>query len=122
MIERNWNELIRPEKPQIEAGADAERRARMVAEPLERGFGGQAGRWVRRRLEDRGITVRGGVDVTAFAQCPDQLGDVHPGVEHIAGRLSGATGGVGPMTRAMLLTNVVECAEAAQAEGMKDSR
>ncbi len=50
------------------------------------------------------------------------LGDVHPGVEHIAGRLSGATGGVGPMTRAMLLTNVVECAEAAQAEGMKDSR
>ncbi|MGF0311003.1 MULTISPECIES: bifunctional methylenetetrahydrofolate dehydrogenase/methenyltetrahydrofolate cyclohydrolase [Nocardiaceae] len=50
------------------------------------------------------------------------LGDVHPGVEQIAGRLSGATGGVGPMTRAMLLTNVVECAEAAQAEGMNDSR
>ncbi|KQU52404.1 bifunctional 5,10-methylene-tetrahydrofolate dehydrogenase/5,10-methylene-tetrahydrofolate cyclohydrolase [Rhodococcus sp. Leaf278] len=50
------------------------------------------------------------------------LGDVHPGVEQIAGRLSGATGGVGPMTRAMLLTNVVECAEVAQAEGMKDSR
>ncbi|MFI8569058.1 bifunctional methylenetetrahydrofolate dehydrogenase/methenyltetrahydrofolate cyclohydrolase [Rhodococcus sp. NPDC078407] len=50
------------------------------------------------------------------------LGDVHPGVEQIAGRLSGATGGVGPMTRAMLLTNVVECAETAQAEGMNDSR
>ncbi|MFY2788058.1 bifunctional methylenetetrahydrofolate dehydrogenase/methenyltetrahydrofolate cyclohydrolase [Rhodococcus sp. KRD162] len=50
------------------------------------------------------------------------LGDVHPGVEQIAGRLSGATGGVGPMTRAMLLTNVVECAEAAQVEGMNDSR
>ena len=39
------------------------------------------------------------------------LGDVHPGVEHIAGRLSGATGGVGPMTRAMLLANVVKAAE-----------
>ena len=50
------------------------------------------------------------------------LGDVHPGVEQIAGRLSGATGGVGPMTRAMLLTNVVECAEASQVEGMNDSR
>ncbi|WP_415972228.1 bifunctional methylenetetrahydrofolate dehydrogenase/methenyltetrahydrofolate cyclohydrolase [Rhodococcus sp. 077-4] len=50
------------------------------------------------------------------------LGDVHPGVEQVAGRLSGATGGVGPMTRAMLLTNVVECAETAQAVGMNDSR
>ena len=40
MIERNWNELIRPEKPQIETGADAARKARLVAEPLERGFAG----------------------------------------------------------------------------------
>lgn len=39
------------------------------------------------------------------------LGDVHPGVENVAGRWSRATGGVGPMTRAMLLTNVVEMAE-----------
>jgi methylenetetrahydrofolate dehydrogenase (NADP+)/methenyltetrahydrofolate cyclohydrolase len=39
------------------------------------------------------------------------LGDVHPGVESVAGKVSGATGGVGPMTRAMLLTNVVEMAE-----------
>ena len=39
VIERNWNELIRPEKPQIETGADASRKARLVAEPLERGFG-----------------------------------------------------------------------------------
>lgn len=34
------------------------------------------------------------------------LGDVHPEVDIVAGKLSGATGGVGPMTRAMLLTNV----------------
>ncbi|BBH15805.1 bifunctional protein FolD [Nocardioides baekrokdamisoli] len=39
------------------------------------------------------------------------LGDVHPEVEGIAGKLSPATGGVGPMTRAMLLTNIVEIAE-----------
>ncbi|HJQ05340.1 MAG TPA: bifunctional methylenetetrahydrofolate dehydrogenase/methenyltetrahydrofolate cyclohydrolase, partial [Nocardioides sp.] len=31
------------------------------------------------------------------------LGDVHPQVGEVAGKLSGATGGVGPMTRAMLL-------------------
>jgi methylenetetrahydrofolate dehydrogenase (NADP+)/methenyltetrahydrofolate cyclohydrolase len=29
----------------------------------------------------------------------------------VAGKVSGATGGVGPMTRAMLLTNIVEIAE-----------
>jgi methylenetetrahydrofolate dehydrogenase (NADP+) / methenyltetrahydrofolate cyclohydrolase len=41
------------------------------------------------------------------------LGDVHPDVVHVAGHLAPATGGVGPMTRAMLLTNVVETAERA---------
>ena len=50
MIERNWNELIRPEKPQIETGADAERKARIVAEPLERGFGVTLGNSLRRVL------------------------------------------------------------------------
>lgn len=39
------------------------------------------------------------------------LGDVHPEVDAIAGKMSPATGGVGPMTRAMLLTNIVEIAE-----------
>ena len=50
MIERNWNELIRPEKPQIETGADASRKARIVAEPLERGFGVTLGNSLRRVL------------------------------------------------------------------------
>lgn len=39
------------------------------------------------------------------------LGDVHPDVEWVAGKWTRATGGVGPMTRAMLLKNVVELAE-----------
>ncbi len=39
------------------------------------------------------------------------LGDVHPEVNAVAGKVSPATGGVGPMTRAMLLTNIVEIAE-----------
>jgi len=50
VIERNWNELIRPEKPQIETGADASRKARIVAEPLERGFGVTLGNALRRVL------------------------------------------------------------------------
>jgi DNA-directed RNA polymerase subunit alpha len=50
VIERNWNELIRPEKPMIEAGADSARKARIVAEPLERGFGVTLGNSLRRVL------------------------------------------------------------------------
>ncbi len=50
VIERNWNELIRPEKPQIETGADGVRKARIVAEPLERGFGVTLGNSLRRVL------------------------------------------------------------------------
>ena len=38
-------------------------------------------------------------------------GDVAPGVAEVAGWLSPNPGGVGPMTRAMLLANVVEAAE-----------
>ncbi|MGW0594387.1 bifunctional methylenetetrahydrofolate dehydrogenase/methenyltetrahydrofolate cyclohydrolase [Streptosporangium sp. NPDC002607] len=38
-------------------------------------------------------------------------GDIAPGVEEVAGFLTPNPGGVGPMTRAMLLTNVVEAAE-----------
>jgi methylenetetrahydrofolate dehydrogenase (NADP+)/methenyltetrahydrofolate cyclohydrolase len=38
-------------------------------------------------------------------------GDVHPDVAEVAGHLSPNPGGVGPMTRAMLLANVVKAAE-----------
>jgi len=40
-------------------------------------------------------------------------GDIDPGVAEVAGWLSPNPGGVGPMTRAMLLANVVEAAERA---------
>jgi methylenetetrahydrofolate dehydrogenase (NADP+) / methenyltetrahydrofolate cyclohydrolase len=39
------------------------------------------------------------------------VGDVHPAVAEVAGFLAPVPGGVGPMTRAMLLVNVVEAAE-----------
>ena len=42
------------------------------------------------------------------------LGDVHPDVFEIASYIAPMPGGVGPMTRAMLLTNVVEMAAARQ--------
>jgi methylenetetrahydrofolate dehydrogenase (NADP+)/methenyltetrahydrofolate cyclohydrolase len=39
------------------------------------------------------------------------VGDVDPGVAEVAGYLAPMPGGVGPMTRAMLLANVIEAAE-----------
>lgn len=39
------------------------------------------------------------------------LGDVHPDVFKVAANIAPMPGGVGPMTRAMLLTNVVEACE-----------
>jgi methylenetetrahydrofolate dehydrogenase (NADP+)/methenyltetrahydrofolate cyclohydrolase len=39
------------------------------------------------------------------------LGDIHPGVAEVASFIAPMPGGVGPMTRAMLLTNVVEMAQ-----------
>lgn len=41
------------------------------------------------------------------------VGDVHPDVLDVAGFVAPMPGGVGPMTRAMLITNVVEAAERA---------
>jgi methylenetetrahydrofolate dehydrogenase (NADP+)/methenyltetrahydrofolate cyclohydrolase len=43
------------------------------------------------------------------------VGDVDPEARFVAGHLAPMPGGVGPMTRAMLLANVVEAAEALQA-------
>ena len=39
------------------------------------------------------------------------VGDLHPGVHDVAGWVAPNPGGVGPMTRAMLLSNVVDEAE-----------
>jgi DNA-directed RNA polymerase subunit alpha len=50
VIEKNWQELIRPMKPEIEPGHDPARQAKIVAEPLERGFGMTLGNALRRVL------------------------------------------------------------------------
>ncbi|QDO87962.1 bifunctional methylenetetrahydrofolate dehydrogenase/methenyltetrahydrofolate cyclohydrolase [Ornithinimicrobium ciconiae] len=49
-------------------------------------------------------------------------GDVAPDVAEVAGWISPNPGGVGPMTRAMLLTNVVEAAERAARGGAPADR
>ena len=50
MIQKNWQELIKPNKLNIEPGVDPETKATIVAEPLERGYGLTLGNSLRRIL------------------------------------------------------------------------
>ena len=50
MIHKNWQALIKPSKIDIIPGADPARRAKLVVEPLERGFGTTLGNALRRVL------------------------------------------------------------------------
>jgi DNA-directed RNA polymerase subunit alpha len=50
VIQKNWQELIKPNKLNIEPGVDPSSKATIVAEPLERGFGLTLGNSLRRIL------------------------------------------------------------------------
>ena len=50
ILEKNWQELIRPSKLDVAPGADSARKATIVAQPLERGFGLTLGNSLRRIL------------------------------------------------------------------------
>jgi len=63
----------------------------------------------------KGEMIRAGATVldVGITRTPEGLlGDVHPSVRDVASFIAPMPGGVGPMTRAMLITNVVEAAEA----------
>ncbi|SHE72189.1 DNA-directed RNA polymerase subunit alpha [Desulfacinum infernum DSM 9756] len=49
-MQKNWRELIRPKRLEIEAGEDPTRYAKFTCEPLERGFGTTLGNALRRVL------------------------------------------------------------------------
>ncbi len=48
--DRNWKALMRPSRPVVQAGYDAKRKAKLVIEPLERGYGTTLGNALRRVL------------------------------------------------------------------------
>ena len=50
MIQKNWQELIKPPKLEVQPGLRPDREATIVAEPLERGFGVTLGNALRRVL------------------------------------------------------------------------
>ncbi|MFP5365661.1 MAG: hypothetical protein ACLGIS_02140, partial [Actinomycetes bacterium] len=62
----------------------------------------------RSRVQDRDALLHGSFVL-------DQHGDIEPAAAEVAGWISPNPGGVGPMTVALLMTNVVEAAERAAA-------
>ena len=50
MFQKNWQELIKPQKLKVDIGREQARAATIVAEPLERGFGLTLGNALRRVL------------------------------------------------------------------------
>ncbi len=50
MIQKNWQDLIKPNKLEVSPGSDKQRFTTVVAEPLERGFGVTLGNALRRIL------------------------------------------------------------------------
>lgn len=50
MIQKNWQTLIKPNKLEVQPGSDSRRKATIVAEPLERGYGLTLGNALRRIL------------------------------------------------------------------------
>jgi DNA-directed RNA polymerase subunit alpha len=90
IVQRNWTELIRPNKLQVELGAEPSRSATVVAEPLERGFGLTLGNALRRVL----LSSLQGAAVTSiqiegvlheFSSIPGVLEDVTDVVLNIKG-------------------------------------
>ena len=49
-LQRNWQELIKPNRPDIQQGRDVNRQAKIDVQPLERGFGLTLGNALRRVL------------------------------------------------------------------------
>src|SRR5262249_16539372 len=50
VLQKNWQDLTKPQKLKIESGRDKTKSATLVAEPLERGFGMTLGNALRRVL------------------------------------------------------------------------
>ena len=97
MLQKNWTELIKPSKLDIQPGPDEHRFAKVVAEPLERGFGLTLGNALRRILLSslHGAAVTSvqidGVlhEFSSIAGVREDITDVVLNVKQIALRMGG---------------------------------
>ena len=97
MIQKNWQELIKPNKLEVTPGSDPKRHATVVAEPLERGFGLTLGNALRRILLSslQGAAVKAvqidGVlhEFSSLAGVREDVTDIVLNVKQIAIRMQG---------------------------------
>ncbi len=97
MIHKNWQELIKPNKLEVNAGSDSKRVATVVAEPLERGFGLTLGNALRRVLLSslQGAAVKAvqidGVlhEFSSIAGVREDVTDIVLNIKEIAIRMQG---------------------------------
>ncbi len=102
MHSRNWQELIKPSKVEVTQGDKPQCEARIVAEPLERGFGFTLGNALRRILLSsmRGAAVTGirveGVlhEFSSISGVREDVTDLILNIKQLALRM----GGSGPRT------------------------
>jgi DNA-directed RNA polymerase subunit alpha len=99
--QKNWQELIRPNKLEVQAGRERRRVATLVAEPLERGFGTTLGNALRRIL----LSSLQGAAVTSV-----QIDGVLHEFSSIAGVREDVTD---------IILNIKEIALSMQADGQK---
>ncbi len=96
-IQKNWQELIKPNKLEIAPGTDAKRFATVVAEPLERGFGLTLGNALRRVLLSslQGAAVKAvqidGVlhEFSSIAGVREDVTDIVLNIKEVAIRMQG---------------------------------
>lgn len=112
MIQKNWTDLIKPNKLQVEPGHDHRRQATVLAEPLERGFGLTLGNALRRVL----LSALQGAAVTSiqiegvlheFSSVPgvrEDVTDIVLNVKQLAIRM----GGEGPKRMRLAATGPCE--------------
>ena len=97
IIQRNWQALIKPEKLEVEPGADPRRVATVIAEPLERGFGVTLGNAIRRimlsSLQGAAVTaVQIGGVLHEFSSIPgvrEDVTDIVLNIKQLALRMHG---------------------------------
>ena len=97
MIHKNWLELIKPNKLDVNPGTDSKRFATVVAEPLERGFGLTLGNALRRVLLSslQGAAVKAvqidGVlhEFSSIAGVREDVTDIVLNIKEIAIRMQG---------------------------------
>lgn len=99
--QKNWQELIRPNKLEVQSGRERRRVATLIAEPLERGFGTTLGNALRRIL----LSSLQGAAVTSV-----QIDGVLHEFSSIAGVREDVTD---------IVLNIKEIAIAMQADGQK---